>query len=185
MKNSRRKLLKTIGATGITAPLATTVASASQDKKTELVGRSYDPLTFVEQRGANGSVKRVNGGLKGRLNVAGFNIKFGEDEPIQPGPQGRDYAFIYEDQNAANRGGPLLVKFDDTGHGLAGRIKRRAEGYSGIAFIINDNEEFTMQDVSEIIPDSRKPRGASEMPKPPNSGVPQNTALTNLNAEEK
>jgi len=186
---NRRSVLQAMGGVAGAGIVGTGLASASKSGQQEYVGVSYDTLTHQAQDRATAQVEAVDDGpgLQGVLRFGGFQIPFGQDEPLKPRMR-KDVLPLYELEKTGNEfkkdGIPLRVQFEKHRDHIVGYATRPDGDHSKLSFTIGDpNEGYSPAFVKAALFENGKglqPRGLDHIPGVPAKGIPTNTSLRNI-----
>lgn len=189
---NRRSVLRTTGGIAGAGIVGAGLAGASKSGQQEYVGVSYDTLTHQAQDQATAQIQAVNDGLalRGELHFGGFQIPFGQDEPLQPRMR-NDVAPLYELEKTGSKfnkdGLPLRVQFEKHRDHIVGYTTRPDGDHSKLSFTIGDpNEGYSPSFVESALFGNGKGlqlRDFDDVPRVPTKGIPTNTSLRNITAQ--
>lgn len=186
----RRAVLSSVGAGVAAGVVGTNVVKARKGSR-NYVGLPYDCLTHAEQRTSNASIKDEDRGISGKINTGGFNIRFGEEEPLEPQFY-RGQVPVYQKKLTADKfkkdGEPLRLEIANHDSNLLGSLIRPSGEFGRLSFTLGQKSKgYDENIIRQSLFNSGQgvvPRGKNEVPSPPSKGVPRNTSLSNLPPEE-
>lgn len=182
----RRSVLHSIGGVASAITFTGTGVSENLQSADQLLGITYDTLTHLPQRRAVGQIAEKDGGITGKLNIGGFNVKFGQDSPLKPSSASPypEYYIKKTQEKFRREDLPLVVRFNVMGDHISGKATRPHKEYGKLGFTMGPVGSRSEDDVVNGLKrglmengEGVKPKGLDSVPPVPDSGVPKNTAF--------
>jgi hypothetical protein len=188
---TRRSVLGGIGGTVAASALTPPVAlAAKKDKDVQYAGKAYDPLTDKEQGDASAVLNVTDNGLKGRLEIAGFDIPIGRSGRIAGNnthPTVETFRFekdakrftVTEDGEEL----PLQATVSVLNGLVSGLVTRPSPKYGDLAFSLNPTEKgFSAEAIGNALRPDQKANIVPGFEKisMPQSGIPKSNSISNV-----
>ncbi|WP_459190655.1 hypothetical protein [Halosimplex sp. J119] len=149
-------------------------------------------MTDKEQGDTTATINRTPKGLKGKLDIAGYNIPIGNKERVadeNSHPDVETFSFVTDkDRFTVHEQGeklPLEVRIDVLNDRITGTLTRPSSEYGSVAFSLNPSDEgFTHSDLKGVLRPEHATAQSDESEEItiPSEGIPTDNSIKNAPA---